>query len=76
MDKDLRNILIFLALVLFIGGPIALYNVIYGSIWFVGLVIQIAIEFFPTRVVLYIVLPILLAVGTFIASFHHWHRYA
>jgi hypothetical protein len=76
MDKDLRYILIILALVLVIGGPIALYNVIYGSIWFIGLVIQIAVELFPTRVVLYIVLPILLAVGTFIASFYHWRRYA
>jgi hypothetical protein len=76
MDKDLRYILIILALVLLIGGPIVLYNVIYGSIWFFGLVIQIAVELFPTRVVLNIVLPILLAVVTFIASFYHWRRYA
>ena len=76
MDKDLRNILIILALVLVIGGPIALYNVIYGSIWFSGLVIQMMVELFPSRVVLYIVLPILLAVFTFIASFYHWRRYA
>ena len=76
MDKDLQSILIILALVVVIGGPIALYNVIYGSIWFVGLIIQMMVELFPTRVVLYIVLPILFAIGTFIASFHHWHRYA
>ena len=73
MDPKTKIFLIFV-IALYLGGPIVVYNLLYGTVWFTGLVVWMATKLFPGQIVWYVGVPILMAVIAFVASFYRTHR--
>ena len=75
MEPETKILLIFI-IAFCLGGPITLYTLLYGTVWFAGLVVWMAVKLFPGQIVWYVGVPIMMAVIAFIASFYRTHRSA
>jgi hypothetical protein len=73
MEPKTKILLIFV-IAFCLGGPIAVYNLLYGTVWLTGLTMWTAVKLFPGQIVWYIGVPILMAIIAFIASFYRTHR--
>jgi hypothetical protein len=54
MDRDILWLLFIFGIIIVVGGLPALFNVIYGSIWFSGQLMEIAIKLFPLELAIFI----------------------